>query len=177
MKMFLLALSFFSISSAHALVKFNLPALAAEEKEASEVWRSFVQCNRRTPTLKVCSQKFLDPQLDSQAVNRFQMLLMFNYRVGPASQCSKDDESHLKELRSLPHEGMLCSVALSPDGRRALSGGFDRTMRLWDVEVGKQLGSFPGHSELVYHVAFSPDGRRALSSSFDKTIRLWRLPK
>jgi WD40 repeat protein len=71
----------------------------------------------------------------------------------------------------------LCGIALSPDGRRALSGGFDRTMRLWDVETGKQLGLFRGHTDLVYDVAFSPDGQKALSSSFDMSLRLWRLPK
>ena len=31
------------------------------------------------------------------------------------------------------------SVALSSDGRRALSGSLDRTMRLWDTESGKEL--------------------------------------
>jgi WD40 repeat protein len=81
------------------------------------------------------------------------------------------------ELRRFAHDGMLCGVAFSPDGRRALSGGFDQVMHLWDVQTGKRLCSFPGHTDLIYSVAFAPNGQTALSSSFDKTIRLWRLPR
>jgi WD40 repeat protein len=71
----------------------------------------------------------------------------------------------------------LCCIAFSPNGRLALSGGFDRTVRLWEVATGKQLLSLRGHEALVYGVAFSPDGQKALSGSFDTTVRLWRLPR
>jgi len=49
---------------------------------------------------------------------------------------------------------------VSPDGRRILSGSNDRTVRLWDVETGKELRVFEGHTDHVVSVAFSPDGRR-----------------
>jgi WD40 repeat protein len=64
-------------------------------------------------------------------------------------------------------------VAISPDGRLALSGGEDRTLRLWDLEKGKELRSFTGHASKVTCVTFSPDGRQALSGSHDRTLRLW----
>ena len=59
------------------------------------------------------------------------------------------------------------------DGRRALSGSFDRTMRLWDTTTGQELTRFQGDRSLVSRVALSTDGRRALSSSGDSTVRLW----
>ena len=55
----------------------------------------------------------------------------------------------------------------------ALSGSFDLTMILWDLQIGKQIRTFSGHKERVLSVAFSPDGREALSSSADSTLILW----
>jgi WD40 repeat protein/serine/threonine protein kinase len=64
-------------------------------------------------------------------------------------------------------------VAFAPDGRRALSAGFDGTVRLWDLAAGTEVRRFRGHTDRVTTVAFSPDGRQALSGGCDQTIRLW----
>jgi hypothetical protein len=68
------------------------------------------------------------------------------------------------------------AMALSPDGRRLLTGHDDRTVRLWDVASGKEIRRFEGHTATVSCVAFSHDGARALSGSQDNTVRLWNLP-
>jgi len=67
------------------------------------------------------------------------------------------------------------SVAFSPDSQYALSGSDDMTARLWDVESGRLLRSFEGHSGLVIAVAFSPDGQYVLSGSSDMTVQLWKV--
>ena len=71
--------------------------------------------------------------------------------------------------------GFVRAVAISPDGRRALSGGDDRVLRLWDLPTARLLASLPGHTSTVRAVAFLPDGHRALSTGDDKVIRLWDL--
>jgi WD40 repeat protein len=82
-----------------------------------------------------------------------------------------------KEVRRFEGHSAGVAVAFSPDGRRALSGGFgDRTVRLWDVDTGKELHRLTGHKGGVTGVALSPDGRFAVSGSADNTARLWRLP-
>jgi WD40 repeat protein len=79
------------------------------------------------------------------------------------------------ELRRFQgHEHRVTAVALLPDGRRALSGSEDRTLRLWDLETGTELRRFQGHEHRVTAVAPLPDGRRALSGS-DRMLRLWDL--
>ncbi|MGA2178936.1 MAG: TIR domain-containing protein [Verrucomicrobiota bacterium] len=65
------------------------------------------------------------------------------------------------------------AYAFSPDGKRALTGADDNTMRLWDVETGRCLRVLRGHSGDVNGVAWSADQRRALSGANDKTVRLW----
>ncbi|MEW6686866.1 MAG: hypothetical protein AB1393_11775 [Candidatus Edwardsbacteria bacterium] len=65
------------------------------------------------------------------------------------------------------------SVDISPDGRYAISGSEDKTIKLWDVATGKEIRTFEGHIDEVYSVTFSPNGKYVLSGSSDKTIKLW----
>jgi WD40 repeat protein len=69
------------------------------------------------------------------------------------------------------HSRPVISVAFSPDGKRVLTGSFDKTARLWDAETGKEIRSFVGHTDTVVSVAFSPDGKRVLTGG-SKTA-LW----
>ena len=73
------------------------------------------------------------------------------------------------------HTNWVNSVAFSPDGHQALSGSWDKTLKLWDLAQGACLRTFEGHTSHVYSVAISPDGRQALSGSYDKTLKLWDL--
>jgi WD40 repeat protein len=71
------------------------------------------------------------------------------------------------------HTDLVWSVSFSPDGQYALSGSFDKTLKLWDVNSGVEIHSFRGHTDAVRSVAFSPDGRYALSGSDDSMIKRW----
>jgi len=71
------------------------------------------------------------------------------------------------------HTSAVCALALSPDGRQALTGSIDRTARLWDAATGKEIRCFRGHTQTVLSVAFSPDGRRAITGGLDQSARIW----
>jgi WD40 repeat protein len=71
------------------------------------------------------------------------------------------------------HQGEVTSVAVSPDGRRIVSGSKDSTLVVWDLEAGAPIHRLVGHRDWVRCVAVSPDGRRIVSGSDDKTVAIW----
>ena len=66
-------------------------------------------------------------------------------------------------------------MAVTPDGRRAVSASEDKTLKVWDLETGRALRTLEGHSGYVTGVAVTPDGRRAVSASWDNTLKVWDL--
>ena len=68
----------------------------------------------------------------------------------------------------------LNAVAVSPDGRRLVTGSADASLRLWNADTLEPIGEpLVGHQGSVSSVVFSPDGRRLASGSADDTVRLW----
>lgn len=80
------------------------------------------------------------------------------------------------------HTLPILNVAISPDGRTALSAAgneisTDREGELiqWDLTTGQMLRRLEGHEHKVTDVAYSPDGQTALSADYNGVIILWDL--
>ncbi|MDA1052235.1 MAG: hypothetical protein O3C40_17395 [Planctomycetota bacterium] len=72
------------------------------------------------------------------------------------------------------HEGVVNQVAVTPDGRRAVSGGRDGKVICWDLESGRPQ-ILEAHTKSVSRVAVTPDGRRAVSGGRDGKVICWDL--
>ena len=59
-----------------------------------------------------------------------------------------------------------------PDNQHALSGWFDGTVKLFNVNDGAVLRTFTHHTDTVRCLALLPDGLRFVSGSEDKTARI-----
>jgi WD40 repeat protein len=73
---------------------------------------------------------------------------------------------------------LVASLAFGPDSNTLAAGGFDATIRIFNLNAKnpsaeKERQLCEGHQSAVYAIAFSKDGRSLVSGSFDKTVRLW----
>jgi WD40 repeat protein/tRNA A-37 threonylcarbamoyl transferase component Bud32 len=76
-------------------------------------------------------------------------------------------------LRLSGHSDAVRALAVSRDGKLALTGSDDRTARVWDVTTGREAMRFTGHKGRVTGVALAPDTRWAVSGDREQTLRLW----
>ncbi|KIK77809.1 hypothetical protein PAXRUDRAFT_165674 [Paxillus rubicundulus Ve08.2h10] len=71
------------------------------------------------------------------------------------------------------HEGMISGIAHIPGRNRFVTCSFDRTVRVWDVENGKQEGMSMEHEDEVYGLAVTRDGKQMISGGRDERMKVW----
>jgi WD40 repeat protein len=70
------------------------------------------------------------------------------------------------------HRGLVTALAVSADGKEALSGGDDETVHLWDLAMLESVRTFAGPRGSLTAVAFDPDGKR-IASGAGEGVRIW----
>jgi WD40 repeat protein len=83
------------------------------------------------------------------------------------------DFAALQQIYQLQgHTNIIWDLAITANGKQAVSGSYDNSLILWNLETGDTVQRFRGHGNLIYSVALVGQ-RRMLSGSLDGTIRLW----
>lgn len=80
-----------------------------------------------------------------------------------------------KVLQQFHHPVGATSLAFSPDGGHLYSGGYDGTVRDWDLKRRALAQTFNGPRGTVWTVDISPDGKRLAAAGEDAVIRIWPL--
>ena len=56
-------------------------------------------------------------------------------------------------------------MVFSHDGSRVITGNADGSVKIWDVEHGKELITLKAHLKEVLSVKFSPDNKEVITKS------------
>ena len=89
------------------------------------------------------------------------------------------DLSHAKPICSMVlgstqgehRHGDVYTTKLHPGERHAVSAGYDKLIRLWDLNTGQVIKTFSGHQLSVTQCIFNPYGNLLISGSKDNTIK------
>ncbi|NER34036.1 MAG: hypothetical protein F6J93_08330 [Oscillatoria sp. SIO1A7] len=71
------------------------------------------------------------------------------------------------------HTRGVNALAVTPDGKQAISVSGDRSLRVWDLDKGTAVSTLWGHKRWVNDVAIAPNGKYAISASADGTVKVW----
>jgi WD40 repeat protein/beta-lactamase regulating signal transducer with metallopeptidase domain len=80
------------------------------------------------------------------------------------------------KLREIEHSSALIAGAFLPAGSLLATGDMKGGMQVWDVNSGRMVARFEGHSGMVSSLVVSSDGTLVASTSADKTVKLWPVP-
>jgi WD40 repeat protein len=71
------------------------------------------------------------------------------------------------------HTSIVAAVALSADERRAFSGSYDHTARIWELDGGRCIRVLRGHRRQVTAVCEAGAGWACASGDYEGAIFLW----
>jgi WD40 repeat protein len=80
-----------------------------------------------------------------------------------------------KELNKTLHghaEQIEC-LALDKDGKTLYSGSKDQTVKVWDLDAGKDVSTIKAHTADVMAIALSKDGTKLATAGADGTVKVW----
>jgi WD40 repeat protein/DNA-binding SARP family transcriptional activator len=100
-------------------------------------------------------------------------LLSLSDPAGPQIGGAGDTDPIVRRFAG--HDEPVSAVAMSADGKWAISGALSGAVLLWDVSTGKMLHRLKGHTSGIQGAAFAPSGQFAVTSSRDGSLIVWNL--
>jgi WD40 repeat protein len=126
--------------------------------------------------LDVATRKFtrtidLDSPINALSASMRQIVL--GYSDGTLAELGIQGQPSTHEISG--HNDAVTALAFSPQGERFASGSASGTIKVWDAESLKLLGSLKGSTAAVLSITFAADGQVLVSSAANGIINGWHL--
>lgn len=72
------------------------------------------------------------------------------------------------------HEGWITSVAFAPDGNSIASGGYDKSIRIWNVYSGELIQKIETDNA-INSISYMPNNRQIITGTRGNIAQLWNI--
>jgi WD40 repeat protein len=76
-------------------------------------------------------------------------------------------------LHTLDGHPTVSDIVLSADAQTLISGGQDKTIKVWELQTGKLKKTLRSDSGAINDLAIAPDGKTVVTGSGDRIVRIW----
>jgi WD40 repeat protein len=136
--------------------------------DAVQFYTTYTPVFSQWPLQIYCAALAFSPE-SNQIKRQFQTRHLKWFSVRP-----RREDNYGSKLQVLEgHSQAVSAVTFSPDGKLIASGSLDKTIRIWNADVGTFSKTLTGHSLGVTSIAFSPDSKHVASASDDTMIKIW----
>ncbi len=80
-----------------------------------------------------------------------------------------------KVLKTYQQSGTAYRISVHPDGKHFIGTDSRNNATLWEIETGRSVRNFAGHTDDIYTAIIVNDGKTLITGSDDTTVRQWSL--
>ena len=100
-------------------------------------------------------------------------IILFNLIIWNVT--AQTAEQSIETVIQTGHYAAVTAVAYSPDGKFAVTGSADKTIKLWEVATGREIRSYLGNSGDITFLTFNQTGKHVASIDLDYSLKIWEV--